>query len=345
MNGVTGRMGMNQHLSARSCAIRAQGGVALADGDGCMPDPILVGRNAEKIEALAKAHGIERWTTDLDAALANPNDTDLLRRRRRRRCARACSTKAIAAGKHVYCEKPIATNLDEALESARLARGDGREARRRCRTSCSCPACASSTCCADAGFFGRILSVRGEFGYWVFEGDLAAGAAPVVELPHRGRRRHHPRHALPLALRARQPVRRGEVGLAASARRTSRSAVTRAAATYEATADDAAYATFELDGGVIAQHQHLLGDARATATTSSPSRSTARTAPRSPACSDCVIAAARDTPRPVWNPDVQQTIDFFDKWQEVPDNTVYDNGFKIQWEIFIRHVVEDAPYS
>jgi Predicted dehydrogenases and related proteins len=200
MHGVTGRMGLNQHLIRSIAAIRADGGVALQDGSRAMPDPILVGRDPEKLRVLAAAHGIERWGTDLDVALANTEDTvffdagttrmraDLLRR-------------AIAAGKHIYCEKPTAATLADALDVARRAEAKGlkngvvqdklflpraaqTEARDRQRAS-------------SAG----LLSVRGEFGYWVFERRLAAGAAPVLELPQGRGRRDHPRHALPLALR------------------------------------------------------------------------------------------------------------------------------------------------
>ena len=124
MHGVTGRMGMNQHLIRSIVAIRAQGGVTLSNGDTVMPDPILIGRNAEKMEALAKAHGIARWGTDLDAALANPEDTVFFDAGTTQ-MRPTLLAKAIRAGKHVYCEKPIATNLNEAVEIARMAQESG----------------------------------------------------------------------------------------------------------------------------------------------------------------------------------------------------------------------------
>ncbi len=111
MHGVTGRMGMNQHLIRSIVAIRKQGGVTLANGSKVMPDPILIGRNAEKMQALAASQGIERWGTDLDAALANPNDTVFFDAGTTQ-MRPALLAKAIRAGKHVYCEKPIATNLN-----------------------------------------------------------------------------------------------------------------------------------------------------------------------------------------------------------------------------------------
>src|SRR5471032_1924126 len=101
MNGVTGRMGMNQHLIRSIVAIRAQGGVALSNGDRVMPDPILIGRNAEKIEALAKAHGISSWGTNVDEALANKDDTVFFDSGTTQMRPMLLA-KALRAGKHVY---------------------------------------------------------------------------------------------------------------------------------------------------------------------------------------------------------------------------------------------------
>ncbi|HZR41334.1 MAG TPA: Gfo/Idh/MocA family oxidoreductase, partial [Ktedonobacteraceae bacterium] len=176
MNGVSGRMGTNQHLIRSIVAIREQGGVALPSGDVLMPDPILVGRNEGKIEALAKAHGIERWSTDLDHCLANPYDEiyfDALSTTLRARNVKA----AIAAGKHVYCEKPIATDLAEAIELARLARRAGVK-NGVVQDKLFLPGLLKLKRVIDSGFFGRILSVRGEFGYWVFEGDWQSAQRP-----------------------------------------------------------------------------------------------------------------------------------------------------------------------
>ena len=124
MNGVTGRMGMNQHLIRSIAAIRAQGGVTLANGDKVMPDPILIGRNAEKIAALAKAHNVERWGTDLDKALANKDDT-LFFDAATTQMRPTLLAKAINAGKNIYCEKPVATNLKEAMDIYKLAEQKG----------------------------------------------------------------------------------------------------------------------------------------------------------------------------------------------------------------------------
>ena len=213
MNGVTGRMGMNQHLIRSVAAIRAQGGVSLSDGSKVQLDPILVGRNAEKIEALAKAHGIERWTTDLDAAIADPED-EIFFDAATTQMRPTLLEQAIKAGKHIYCEKPIATNLAGGAADLSGSAEEKRHQERR-RAGQAVPARPAEA--EDAARFRllrphalrarrvRLLGVRGRLG--------PAGAASVLELPRRGRRRHHSRHGLPLALRARQSFRRGEIGL------------------------------------------------------------------------------------------------------------------------------------
>ena len=170
MHGVTGRMGMNQHLIRSIVAIRNQGGVTLSNGDKVMPDPILIGRNAEKMEALAKQWKIERWGTDLDKALANKDDSVFFDAGTTQ-MRPTLLAKAIRAGKHVYCEKPIATNLNEAVEIARLAEKSGLK-HGAVQDKLFLPGLRKLDMLRRAGFFGRMLSVRLEFGYWVFEGDL-----------------------------------------------------------------------------------------------------------------------------------------------------------------------------
>ncbi len=340
MNGVTGRMGTNQHLVRSVLEIMKQGGVALSNGDRAMPDPILVGRNADKLEALARSHGLERWTTDLEAALADPDDAvffDAATTEMRAGLLR----KAIEAGKHVYCEKPVSDDLESALEVARLADEAGVR-HGVVQDKIFLPGLLKLRMLRESGFFGRLLSVRGEFGYWVFEGDwqpaqrpswnyrLADGGGIILDMLC------HWRYVLDNVIAPVKsvscigathiPERRDEDGNF-----------------YAADADDAAYAHFELEGGVVASVNsswctrvrrddlvtfHLdgaLGSAVA-------------------GLHKCFSQARVNTPKPVWNPDVPQTIDFFSGWQEVPDNVAYDNGFKVQWELFIRHVMEDAPW-
>ena len=344
MHGVTGRMGLNQHLVRSIVAIRNQGGVRLANGDTVMPDPILIGRNAEKMQALAEAHGIARWGTDLDLALANKDDriffdagTTQMRP--------GLLTKAIAAGKHVYCEKPIATNLKDAVDIARLAEKSGLK-HGAVQDKLFLPGLRKLDMLRRAGFFGKMLSVRIEFGYWVFEGDLQ----PIQRPSWNYRAEDGGGIILDMVCHWRYVLDNlfGEV-----------QAVSCTAAThiaqrwdeegkpYACTADDAAYATFELKGHqgekVIAQVNsswttRVRRDDLVTFHVDGTHGSAVA------GLTDCRAQSRVNTPRPVWNPDVKQAMPFFDQWQEVPDTQVYDNGFKIQWEHFIRHVVEDAPY-
>jgi predicted dehydrogenase len=341
MNGVTGRMGTNQHLIRSVVAIRAQGGVLLSDGSRVQLDPILIGRSADKVEALAKAHGIARWSTDLDAAIADPKneiffDTATTQMRP------TLLEKAVAAGKHIYCEKPIATNLTEALKICRIAKQKGIKTG-TVQDKLFLPGLLKLRALRDSGFFGRMLSVRGEFGYWVFEGDWQEAQRPswnyraedgggiILDMVC------HWRYVLDNLF--------GEVKAVSCIGTTDiPERVDEAGKRYKATTDDAAYATFQLDGGVIAQMNmswvtRVYRDDLVTFQVDGTLGSAVA------GLHDCMIQPRNATPRPVWNPDQRQTIDFRNTWMRMPDNTVYDNGFKTQWEMFIRHVVEDAPYS
>lgn len=340
MNGVTGRMGANQHLARSIAAIRAQGGVELTDGRHVVPDPILVGRNADKLAALAREHGLSRWTTDLDAALANRDDSVYFDSASTGLRPRLIG-QAIAAGKHIYTEKPLAPTLAEALALFRAAEAAGVK-HGVVQDKLWLPGLLKLRMLIDAGFFGRILSVRGEFGYWVFEGDWQPAQRPswnyrkeddggiIVDMLC------HWRYVLDdlfgnvksvSCLGARHiPERWDEQG-----RR------------YDATADDAAYATFELDGGVIAQINsswttRVRRDDLVTFHVDGTHGSAVA------GLTDCWTQGRVNTPKPVWNPDVPQGIDFFASWQKLPDNRTYDNAFKVEWELFIRHLFDDAPF-
>jgi predicted dehydrogenase len=340
MHGVTGRMGYNQHLVRSIAAIRTAGGVVLPNGDRAMPDPILVGRNADKLAEIAKLHHIERHTTDLDAALANPQDAiffdsgstqmrvDLL-------------TRAIAAGKHIYCEKPISETLDEALGVARLAKARGIK-HGVVQDKLFLPGLRKLRMLREAGFFGRILSVRGEFGYWVFEGDLqpaqrpswnyrkADGGGVILDmLPHW-------RYVLDNLF--------GKV-MAVSCRGATHitERIDERGRRYKSDADDAAYATFELEGGIIAQINsswttRVNRDDLVTFHVDGTHGSAVAGLTR------CVTQHRVNTPRPVWNPDEPQTMKFIEQWDAVPDTEVFGNGFRLQWEDFIRHVMADTPW-
>jgi len=344
MHGVTGRMGMNQHLIRSIVAIRNQGGVTLSNGDKVMPDPILIGRNADKIEALAQAHGIGRFGTDLDKALANKEDTVFFDAGTTQ-MRPTLLAKAIHAGKHVYCEKPIATNLNEAVEIARLAEKSGVK-HGAVQDKLFLPGLRKLDMLRKAGFFGKMLSVRIEFGYWVFEGDLQ----PIQRPSWNYRKEDGGGIILDMVCHWRYVLDNlfGEVQSVSCLGATH--IPTRwdeANKPYECTADDAAYATFELKGH---QGEHVVAQVNSSWTTR-VNREDLVTfhvdgthGSAVAGLQSCKAQSRVNTPRPVWNPDVKQTMTFTDQWQEVPDTQFYDNGFKIQWEHFIRHIVENEPY-
>jgi predicted dehydrogenase len=341
MHGVTGRMGMNQHLIRSILAIRQQGGVALSNGDRVMPDPILVGRNAEKVEQLAKQHGVARWTADLDRALADKNDTvffDAGATQMRPTLLK----KAIQTGKHIYCEKPIATGLAEALDIARFAE-KAKIKSGVVQDKLFLPGLMKLKMLIDSGFLGRMLSVRGEFGYWVFEGDLQ----PIQRPSWNYRAEDGGGIVLDMLCHWRYVLDNifGEVksvsclGVTHIPERWDEQGKK-----YKATADDAAYATFQLANGVVAQINsswctRVRRDDLVTFHVDGTHGSAVA------GLADCVSQSRVNTPKPVWNPDLKQAMNFFDDWQGVPDYTNFDNGFKTQWELFIRHVAENAPFK
>jgi predicted dehydrogenase len=341
LNGVTGRMGYRQHLVRSLLAIREQGGVPLADGRMLWPEPVLAGRNETKLRDIADRHGLTEVTTDLDAALARDDvsiyfDAQVTSEREK------AIGRAIRAGRHVYTEKPTSTTLSGAIELARAADAAGVR-HGVVQDKLFLPGLRKLRRLVEGGFFGRILSVRGEFGYWVFEGDWqeaqrpswnyrsADGGGITVDMfPHW----HYVLEQIIAPVRAVTAHVTTHIG-----QRWDENG-----AGYAATADDAAYAIFELDGGVVAQinsswavrvHRDELVEFQVDGTEGSAVAG----------LRGCRIQHRATTPKPVWNPDLPVTESFRDQWQEVPDNAEFDNGFKAQWEMFLRHVAEDAPYT
>ncbi|MGX5682783.1 Gfo/Idh/MocA family protein [Schumannella luteola] len=341
MNGVSGRMGYRQHLLRSILAIREQGGVLLADGSRVQVEPMLVGRSKEKLAELAAKHGIEHYTDSLDEALANPDFpiyADFLVTTKRVEAIK----KAIAAGKHIYTEKPTAESFDDALELARLATAAGVK-NGVVHDKLYLPGFQKLRRLIDSGFFGRILSVRGEFGYWVFEGDWQPAQRPSWNY------RAEDGGGIVSDMFAHWNYvienlfgRIDSVYARAVTHIPSR--VDEAGATYTATADDAAYAIFELEDGAIVQlnsswavrvNRKELVEFQVDGTLGSAVVG----------LFGCRIQPRNATPKPVWNPDLPESHDYFQDWIEVPDNDAFENGFKVQWEQFLRHVLEDAPYE
>ena len=338
MHGVTGRMGMNQHLIRSILEIRKQGGVSLKDGTRLMPDPLLVGRNAAKVEELARKHGVARWTTDLDAALGGPDEIffDAASTQLRPKLLK----RAIAARKHVYCEKPVATTLAQAMDLLRAAKR-ARVKHGVVQDKLWLPGLLKLQKLRDQGFFGRMLAVRGEFGYWVFEGDRVPAQRPSWNY----RKKDGGGIILDMLCHWRYVLDNlfGEVkalsclGATHIPHRWDENGKK-----YQATADDAAYATFRLAGGVVA-HFNSSWDVRVRRDDLLTIQVDGTEGSAVAGLRRCFAQSYAETPKPVWNPDIPQPIDFFAGWKEVPDEN-YDNAFKAQWELFLRHVAGEGPF-
>ncbi|HLK57474.1 MAG TPA: Gfo/Idh/MocA family oxidoreductase [Chthonomonadaceae bacterium] len=347
MNGVTGRMGTHQHLMRSLVAIRNEGGLRLNDREAILPEPVLVGRNADKLAALAAQAGGVRWTTDLDSALADAANTVYFDAQLTRLRVPAVE-KAIAAGKHVYCEKPTATNTEDALNLYRRAVAAGVK-HGVVQDKLWLPGLRKLKQLIDSGFFGEILSVRGEFGYWVFTGGdpSEGGDGMPPQRPSWNYRQEegggiivdmlcHWRYVLDNLFGNVQAV--SCLGATHVKRRWDEGGKP-----YESTADDAAYATFQLESGIIAQFNsswcvRVRRDDLLTLQVDGTKGSAVA------GLRDCVIQPAVLTPRPVWNPDIPSPIRYTDGWTTVPPNIAFDNAFKAQWELFLRHVAADAPF-
>jgi len=341
MNGVTGRMGTNQHLLRSVMAIREDGGLPLDDDTVLWPEPVLVGRNPAKLRALSKETGIDAWTTDLDTALAD-DDNDIyfdaliteLRPPRVR--------KAIAAGKHIYSEKPSAITTEEAVNLYETAEAAGVK-HGVVQDKLWLPGIRKLQELIDTGFFGEILSVRGEFGYWVFTGETIEAQRPswnyreedgggiILDMFCHWRYLLDNLFGEPKALTA--------LGMTHIDRRWDEDGEP-----YDATASDAAYAIFDLEGGVTAQFNsswctRVKRDDLLTLQVDGTHGSAVA------GLRECWVQRLEETPKPVWNPDIPQPVDFEEGWTRVPTRQEYENAFRSEWELFLRHVVTDAPFA
>jgi predicted dehydrogenase len=341
MNGVTGRMGTRQHLERSIIAIRNQGGLQLSNGKSVMPEPILVGRNEEKLRVLAQNYNISRFSTDLEECLKDPfyqiyfDSQTTLRRANDVR-------KAIAYGKHIYCEKPTAVNSKEAFELACLAEEKSVK-NGVVQDKLFLPGLLKLERLIDSGFFGRILSIRGEFGYWVFEGDWQRAQRPswnyrkedgggiIVDMLC------HWRYVLANLF--------GDIkALSCYGKTHIEKRTDEEGHPYRATADDAAYSTFELEGGIIA-HINSSWNVRVNRDELFELQVDGTEGSAVAGLRNCKIQHRVNTPKAVWNPDIEDQNNYREQWMNVPMNEGTDNAFKIQWEMFLKHVIADEPYK
>ena len=340
MNGVTGRMGTNQHLIRSIDAIIKQGGVQINDSECIMPDVILVGRNEIKLKALVERTSISKWTTDLGSVLKDASYSIYFDAQTTGRRADAVE-KAVAAGKHIYCEKPIATSTQQALDLFALCQKKGVK-NGVVQDKLWLPGLLKLKRLIENDFFGKILSVRGDFGYWVFEGHSVPAQRPswnyrkeddggiIVDMLC------HWRYVLDHLF--------GNVkGVFCLGATHIPERIDEQGTPYDCTADDAAYAIFELEGDVIAQFNsswttRVRRDDLLTLHVDGTKGSAVA------GLRECWTQSYGNTPKPVWNPDIPNPIDFHSGWSKMPEQENFDNAFKVQWELFLKHVVLNTPF-
>ncbi|MEJ7676337.1 MAG: Gfo/Idh/MocA family oxidoreductase [Segetibacter sp.] len=279
-------------------------------------------------------------STDLDQALADPHNVIYFDAQITGKRAEAVR-KAVEAGKHIYCEKPIAADTKQALELYQLCK-DHNLKNGVVQDKLWLPGIIKIKRLIQQGFFGKILSVRGEFGYWVFEGDSIPAQRPswnyrkeddggiIVDMLC------HWRYLLDNVF--------GKVKAVSCLGATHiNERIDEQGQRYKCTADDLAYATFELEGGIIAQFNsswtvRVRRDDLLTLQVDGTKGSAVA------GLRECYTQHYGNTPKPVWNPDIPQPINFYEGWAKVPEQENYENAFKVQWELFLKHIVTDDPF-
>lgn len=342
LNGVTGRMGTNQHLIRSMIAIREQGGLKVNDNLVIYPELILTGRNLNKLQTLAQRTGITKYSTDVEGTLASP-DYEIFFDASGTLQRAGFIEMAVKAGKAIYCEKPTAVETAEALRLAKLCEDAGLK-NGVVQDKLWLPGLRKFQLLNEQGFFGKILSVRGEFGYWVFTGENPD--QPAQRPSWNYRKEDGGGIIIDMLCHWRYVIDNlfGNVtGVSCLGATHLPTRIDEQGQAYEATADDACYATFETDTGVICQFNsswttRVRRDDLLTMHVDGTHGSAVV------GLRKCWVQSLGTTPRPVWNPDIDQPIQFNQGWQEVPDATSYDNAFKIQWELFLKHVVLDTPF-
>ena len=339
MHGATSRIGTTQHLLNSLVPIIAEGGLPLANGDRLMPDPVIVSRSAEKAQALAERFGLARWSTDLDACLADPVNELFFE------CAYGggrveLAKRAIAAGKHIYLEKPVAETLAEVLDLRETAERAGVK-HAVMQDKIHLPGLVKLKTLIDIGFFGRIHGMRLEFGWWVFDGEVipaqrtswnykkAMGGGLVLDMfPHW---RYVIEHLFgrPTSVTARintaQPKRWDEQHRP-----------------YDVDVEDEVRAIVEFENGIVGEvfsswATRIRRDDMLVVSVDGTQGSAHAT------LHDCFTQTLGTTPKPVFPVQAPQAMDFFGQWQKAPELTPFKNSYRMAWEAFLRHVAEEAP--
>jgi predicted dehydrogenase len=341
IEGATGRLGTTQHLRSLM-AIRSEGGLPLVNGDRLVPEPVLLGRDTAKLTTLAAANDGLRWSIDRDTCLADPDiaiyfDASATGGRPARVAA------ALDAGKHVYVEKPLAETLADALDLARRAEHAGLK-NGVVQDKLFLPGLTKLRKLYEADFFGRVLSIRLDFGWWVFDGTpypaqrpswnyrKATGGGLILDMFAHWRyifdrllgeiKAVSCRHITAL------PERRDETGNS-----------------YRVDVEDTAFAVFELAGGVLAQ----IGSSWASRVKRDDLLQIQVDGTRGSAVCGlylyrCFVQPLVATPKPFFDPERPQPMVFDEQWQEMPDVEPARNGYRAGWELFLRHVAENAPF-
>ncbi len=340
MNGVTGRMGTNQHLIRSLSAIINEGGIKVNEHDIILPELVLVGRNENKLKKLSERVNVKKWTTNLEGVLADDQYQIYFDAQTTGRRAEAIK-KAVAAGKHVYCEKPIATSTEIALELYRECEKAGVK-HGVVQDKLWLPGMLKLKRLIEDDFFGKILSVKGDFGYWVFEGHKIPAQRPswnyrkeddggiIVDMLC------HWRYVLDNIF--------GQVkGVFCLGATHISERIDENGKPYNCTADDAAYSIFELEGGIIAQFNsswttRVRRDDLLTLQVDGTKGSAVV------GLRDCWIQDYDSTPKPVWNPDIPNPIDFKEGWTKVSEHEEFENAFRVQWELYLKHILIDTPF-
>ena len=340
MNGVTGRMGTRQHLERSILAIRQRGGLKTKSGVAIMPDPILLGRNEGKLKALADSYGLKRYSTNIDACLSDPYN-EIYFDAQTTNLRSESVLKAVAAGKAIYSEKPVASNLEEALNLCRAVKSAGIK-NGVVQDKLWLPGLLKLKHLIDSKALGKILSVRGEFGYWVFDGHVQPCQRPSWNY----RKEDGGGIIADMLCHWRYVVdnmfgRVRSVSCLGATHVGSR--IDEAGNEYRCTAEDAAYATFRCEDGIVCHfNSSWVVRVRRDDLLSLQVDGTNGTAVAG--LQKCFYQNAGATPTCVWNPDAENPANYLDGWQEVQPGQKFENAFRIEWEFFLKHVIENEPF-